>query len=180
MTNEPPQPERPPNPDELPTNIREVLAREPRRRHVVRARAGFVLIVLGFLAFVGSYFLLPVLVVSCFYNCGTPEYSTAWELSMYGLSDFPHTPHGSALVLSSLPLLAVMAVVGGSIGFLVHPHRRFAIWNYWTWLAGAGALVMLFSFLLFFNTQPEIGYVGMLFGYGFLWGGNRLFLTAYS
>ncbi len=182
MSDQPPQPQRPPKPDELPTNVPAIITMEPHRRHEVRAWIGFLLIVLGFLAFAVSYFLLPVFVVVCFYDCGTPGYSTAWELSLYGLSGFPQPPFGAALVLSALPLFAAMTILGCSICFLVDPHLTFATWSYWAWAAGFIALLILFTLLIFLETRPAIGYVGMLLSYGVLLGGNFLFFTrrAYS
>lgn len=175
----PPEPQLPPSSDEPPIHVRAVLAREALRRRAVSAWIGFLLIAAGFVVVAVSYFLFPVFVVSCFYHCGAPVYSTAWELSKYGLSNFPDSPAVNALVLSSLPLLAVTTVVGCSICFLVAPHRMFAIWSYRALVAGFIALVILVTFLLYFGTEPQIGYVGMLLGYGLLWGGNRLFLTAH-
>ncbi len=177
---QPPQPERLPSPDVPPSYVPEVPPTKPRRRHVVRARMGFVLIVLGFLAFVGSYVLLPLYVV-CYATCGAPEYSTAWELSLYGLSNFPDRGGVAAniLLLCFLPLPVAVMVVGGSIGFLLHPHRWFATWNFRACLVGISAVGILFLYVGFLNAQPEIGYAGMLLGYGLLLGGNRLFLTVY-
>lgn len=160
---------------------------EARRRLVVPAWTGFLLIVMGFLAFVGSYFLLPVVEISCFDTCDVPyTYATAWEMSLRSLSGLPITLGQSlffmlvfTLLLSYLPLLAAVALLGCSIGFLVHPHRTFATWSYRAWLVGIIVLVIAFPFLSFFILHPYIGYGGMLFGYGLFWAGNRLFLTAH-
>lgn len=180
---QPPEPERPPSSDVPPNYVPEVIATKPRRRHVVRARIGFALIVLGCLAFIGSYSLLPALVVSCVAayasDCGAPDYLTGWELSQYGLSNLPDRAAVFALVLSSLPLFAVMAIVGCSICFLVDPHPTFEGWSYAAWAVGIGALGMLFTFLVFYGTLPQIGYVAMLLSYGVLLGGKILFLKAY-
>ncbi len=180
---ESPEPQRPPSPDEPPNYAPQVVATKPRRWYVVRARTGFVLIVLGCLAFIGSYSLLPVLVVDCVSayasDCGAPDYSTGWELSKYGLSNFPDRAAVYALVLSSLPLLAVMAIVGCSICFLVDPHPTFEGWSYAAWAVGIVALGMLITFLVFYGTLPQIGYVAMLLSYGVLLAGKILFLTAY-
>lgn len=155
---------------------------EAHRRLVVPAWTGFVLIVIGFLTFVGSYFLLPVVQIACFDSCDVPyTYATAWEMSMRSLSA-PSSPGflvgGTfALVLCFLPLLAAAIVVGCRIGFVVHPHHTFATWSCRAWLVGISVLGLAFPFLSFFILRPYIGYLGMLFGYGLLWAGNRLFLT---
>lgn len=71
------------------------------------------------------------------------------------------------LLLCSLPLLAAVTVVGcSSIGFLVYPQRTVAIWSYRVWLAGISTLAIALPFLSFVILKAEIGYVGMLFGYG--------------
>src|SRR5258708_14512660 len=56
-----------------------------RRRLVLPAWAGFVLVVMGVLVFVASYFLLPVIADQCEDACGW-LYPTTWQLSLYGLS----------------------------------------------------------------------------------------------
>lgn len=155
---------------------------DARRRLVLPAWAGFLFIALGFLAFGVSYFLLPVDVttVNCFDSCTPPGHATAWEYSLNVLSHLSVTPVTEAclLLLCYLPLLAAVMIVGCGIGFLVHPRRTLATWSYRGWLTGFIALVLLLPFLLFF-VRPDIGYLGMLFGYGLLWGGNRVFLTAH-
>jgi hypothetical protein len=155
-----------------------------RRRLVLPAWTGFLLIASGFLSFVVSYFLLPLYVttVNCFDTCTPPKHATAWEFSLNLLSHLPGTPVTDTflLVLCYLPLLAAVTVVGCSIGFLVHPQRTFATWSSRSWLTGSIALVLLLLFWLLFLSifvRPAIGYLGMLFGYGFLRSGNRVFLT---
>ena len=187
MSDQPPGPQHPPNPDEAPNYVREVPAGDARRRRVGSAWTGFLLTGVGFLVFICSYFLLPVLVVVFCLDCG-PEprpHFTAWEMSLRSLALIPDELGQSLifmlvfiLFVCYLPLLAAVAVLGCSIGFLVRPHRTFATWNHRVWLAGISALGIAFPFLFWF-VRPDIGYVGMLFGYGLIWGGNRLFLTAY-
>jgi hypothetical protein len=155
-----------------------------RRQLVAPAWAGFLLIITGCLSFVGSYFLLPVVEISCFDTCDVPyTYATAWEMSLLSLPalSYPGFLVGAAvaLALCYLPLLAAVMVVGCSIGFLLHPQRTFANWSHRAWLVGIIALVIALAFLSFFILHPYIGYGGMLFGYGLFWAGNRLFLTAH-
>ena len=186
MSDNLPEPQHPANPDELPNSVGEVQAEDARLRRVGSAWTGFLLTGVGFLVFICSYFLLPVLVVVFCLDCG-PEprpQVTAWETSLRVLS-FVQVDRDQSLILMLvfillcyLPLLAAVAALGCSIGFLVHPHRTFATWNHRVWLAGISALGIAFPFLFWF-VRPDIGYVGMLFGYGLIWGGNRLFLTAY-
>jgi hypothetical protein len=77
-----------------------------------------------------------------------------------------------------LPLLAAVTVVGCNVGFLVRPHRALATWGHRAWLTGSIALVLMLLFVLFvasfFAGRPDSGFLGMLFGYGLLWGGNRV------
>lgn len=151
-----------------------------RRQFVLPAWAGFLLVAIGFLAFVASYFLLPFYVVNCFDSCANPTYSpTTWAFAANGLSHLSVTPVTSVIlvVLCYLPLLIAVAIVGCSFGFLVYPLRTFATWSYRAWLAGSIALVILVLVVLLF-VWPDIGYPGMLFGYGLLWGGNRILLAA--
>jgi hypothetical protein len=165
-----------------------------RRRLVLPAWTGFVLVLMGVLVFVASYFLLPVIADQCEDACGW-LYPTTWQLSLYGLSawqyevyalpqfDISLVPDTVLLVLYYLPLLAVM-VVGGSIGFLAHPHRTFVTWSYRAWLTGSIALVLMLLFVLFgvsfFGGGPYSGFLGLLVGYALLWGGNRVFLNSVS
>lgn len=182
MSDEPPE-QPPANSDEPPNSVGEVPTGETRRQRGGSTWVGFLLTGVGFFAFVGSYFLLPVVEISCFDTCDVPyTYLTAWEMSMralLGLSDPGFLVAGAfALFLSYVPLLAAVTIVGCSIGYLVHPHRTFVTWNYRAWLVGISVVVIALPFLSFFILHPYIGYVGMLFGYALFWGGNRLFLTA--
>ncbi|MGZ3582573.1 MAG: hypothetical protein ACXWQR_02575 [Ktedonobacterales bacterium] len=146
---------------------------EARHRLVVPPWVGFLLIVVGFLTFVGSYFLLPIAAVACFDDCPS-AYFTAWEMSMRGLSNLPVFlgPSVIILVLCYLPLLAAVTL-------LVHPQLTFATWNHRAWLAGISALGIAFLGLFFSFIRPDIGYLGMLFGYALFWAGNRLLLTSH-
>lgn len=162
----------------------EVMTKEARQRRIALAWTGFLLIVIGFLSFVGSYFLLPVVVVACFDDCPS-TYFTAWETSMRALSLLPVTmgqslffPLVIVLLLCCLSLLAAVTVLGCSISFLVHRHRALAIWSHRAWLAGIIMLVLALPLVFFPFVRPEIGYLGMLVGYGLLWAGNHVFLTA--
>jgi hypothetical protein len=142
------------------------------------------------------------------------------------------------LVLYGLPLLAAVTVVGCSVGFLMQPHRAFAVWGQRAWRVGsievvvillwillllmlwagglllliavtgvgcmvgflvpphrtvglwgqrarragaiALALMLLWSLVVVvgFRGGPSLGFVGLLVGYGLLWTGNRIVLTA--
>ncbi len=166
-----------------------------RRRLVLPAWTGFVLVVMGVLVFVASYFLLPVISDQCEDACGW-LYPTTWQLLLYGLSaweyevnalpqfDISLVPDTILLVLYYLPLLAAVMVVGGSIGFLAHPKRTLVTWSHRAWLTGSIALVLMLFVVLFlakfFGGGPYSGFLGLLVGYGLLWGGNRVFLNSVS
>lgn len=146
------------------------------RRPLSLALPGLALIVLGCLSVVVSYFLLPLTVSDCFDVCGYPIYTYAWEVTLRALAPYDFQAalvSAFILVALNLPLLAPMTMVGGSVGFLVHPHRAFAAWNVWAWRAGMSAVVLLFLFVIFLS-RPDLGYAGMWVGYGLLWVGNRL------
>jgi hypothetical protein len=142
---------------------------ETERRRTRSYWGGFFLIVIGFLAFIVSYFILPLYVttINCFDTCAPPIYSTAWESSILLLSHLSYTPLPVSLliVLQCLPLLAALLVFAESIGFIIYPQRFFVQWIFRSWLAGIIALLILPPFLTVF-TRPEIGYFGMLLGYG--------------
>ncbi len=150
---------------------------------------------MGVLVFVASYFLLPVVAYQCEDACGW-LYPTTWQLSLYTESAWqyevnalPHfdislVPSTILLVLYYLPLLAAVTVVGCSLGFLVRPHRALATWGHRAWLTGSIALVLMLLVVLFvakfFGGGPYSGFLGLLVGYGLLWGGNRVFLNTGS
>ena len=81
------------------------------------------------------------------------------------------------LALHYVPLLAALMVFGLSIRFLMHPQRFFLRWFYRSWLMGIITLLIVLPFLFIF-LRPEIGYLGMLLGYGSFFGGYRVFLAA--
>jgi hypothetical protein len=131
-----------------------------------------------------SFFLPPLYVVSCVDSCAQPKlYATAWVFSQTLLANLPSSPVINAfiLVLSYLPLLAAVIVVACLLGFLVRPHRAFARWGHRAWLTGCIALVLFLLVVLFlasfFSGGPELGFWGLLFGYGLLWAGNRVALA---
>jgi len=142
------------------------------------------LAILGLLVLVASFFLLPLDVVPCVDSCAQPNrYTTAWALSLNTLSLLPSSPIISVvlLVLCYLPLLAAVMVVACLLGFLVWPYRAFVTWSRRAWLTGSIALVvLLLVFLLgalFLGGGPEVGFFGLLFGYGLLWAGNHVAFT---
>jgi hypothetical protein len=150
-----------------------------RRRLVQPAWIGLLLVAIGFLLFLVSYFRLPL--YDCSYVCAPHYYFTAWELSLNVLSHFQGAPVPDTflLLLCYLPLLAAVMVVGCGVVFFVHPQRTFAIRSYRGWLLGSIPLVLLLPVFLFFIIRPDIGYLCMLFSYGLFWGGNRAFLMAH-
>jgi len=165
-----------------------------RLRLVVPAWMGLVLVVMGVLVFVASYFLLPVMAEDVLAAGGALSPTTC-QFSLHFLSawvqelrELPHidsslVPDTVLLVLYYLPLLAAVAVVGWSFGFLVRPHRALAMWGYWAWLTGSMALAPMLFLVLFgavyLGGGPHSGLLGLLVGYGVLWAGNRIFLTAH-
>ncbi|HEU4784007.1 MAG TPA: hypothetical protein VFS83_11760 [Ktedonobacterales bacterium] len=162
-----------------------------RRLGVLPAWAGSLLAALGLLMVIASFFLLPVDVVDCVDSCPQPKfYATAWEYSQTSLKDLPASlafPNSLAfdvcfLVLAYLPLLAAVMVVVCSLGFLAWPQRAFARWGHRAWLVGCIALVLFLLVDLylasFFGGGPELGFWGLLFGYGLLWAGNRVALNS--
>jgi hypothetical protein len=155
------------------------------RRIVLPAWIGALLIAVGCLLLAGSYFFLPLYAttMNCFDSCTPPKYATAWEFSQNVLLRFSITPPVSAsiLVLLWLPLLAAVIVLGCSAGFLMYPRRAFASGIRISRLTGGIALItslVLYLVLLFGWIRPDFGYLGMLFGYGLLWGGTRLVLSS--
>lgn len=156
------------------------------RRLILASGASFLLVIVGLLAFVGSYFLLPLYLttLNCFDSCTPPKYATAWEFSLNVLSRFSFSPPVSAgiLVLLWIPLLAAAAVLGCSFGLLVYPRRAFATGIRLSGLMGGSALVLsLLLYLVFLSgfIRPGLGYPGMLVGYGLFWGGGRLLVTVH-
>lgn len=147
-----------------------------RRGPAASAWTGLLLVVAGLLSVAVSTFLLPLVDFDCFDTCGAPTYSTAWQISMRALSGSAPAAAPFVLLLCLLPLLAAATTVGCGIGSLLRPRRTFATWSVRAWRAGVGALVILLPFLFFF-VRPEIGYVGLLVGYGLWWGGSRLLRT---
>lgn len=152
-----------------------------RPRRVFLAWMGFILAILGLLVLVASFFLLLLDVVPCVDSCAQPNrYTTAWALSLNTRSLLPSSPIISVviLVLCYLPLLAAVMVVACLLGFLVWPHRAFVTWSRRAWLTGSIALVLFLLVVLFlfsfFGGGPEMGFFGLLFGYGLLWAGNRV------
>lgn len=151
-----------------------------RRRPVEVALPGCALIVLGFLSVVASYFLLPYAVVGPGLDItATPTSVTAWEVTVrvWRSVAAPYDLQlalGSAfaLLLVNLPLLAAMVILGWEVDVLVHPHRTFVTWSGVARVVGIAALLIQLPFFIF--ARPGVGYVGMLVGYGLLWGGSRL------
>jgi len=157
---------------------------EVAQQRVLPAWTGSLLAALGLLVLVASFFLLPLDVVPCVDSCAQPNrYTTAWALSLNTLSLLPSSPIISVvlLVLCYLPLLAAVMVVACLLGFLVWPYRAFVTWSRRAWLTGSIALVvLLLVFLLgalFLGGGPEVGFFGLLFGYGLLWAGNHVAFT---
>jgi hypothetical protein len=163
---------------------------ETRLRLVLPDWTGLVLVVMGALLFIASYFLLPVAVEGCVDSYCGYTYPTTWQLSQYALSAWEYwvnaVPHLDislvtdtiVLALYYLPLLAAATVVACSAGFLVWSHRAFTTWGRRAWLTGSIALApMVLIFLLltaFFGGEPQIGFLGLLVGYGVLWAGKRI------
>lgn len=141
---------------------------------------GFLLIIIGFLSFNVSYFFLPFYgtTLNCLDTCSPPIYRTAWESSLQVLSHFSIAPFADSvvLILHYLPSIAALMVLAGSIGFIIHPQLFSLKWIYRSLLTGMITLLIALPFLFFFS-RPEIGYLGMLLGYGLFFGGYRLFLT---
>jgi len=145
---------------------------------------GFMLAILGLLVLVASFFLPPLYVVPCVDSCAQPNrYTTAWALSLTFLANLSSSTaiNVCILVLCYLPLLAAVMVVACLLGFLVRPHRAFVTWSHRVWLTGSIALVLFLlvvTFLFsFFLGGPELGFFGLMLGYGLLWGGNRVVLN---
>ncbi len=159
-----------------------------RRLHALPAWTGFMLAILGLLVLVASFFLPPLDVVPCVDACAQPNrYATAWAFSLNTLSLLPSSPIISVvlLVLCYLPLLAAVMVVACLLGFLVRPHRAFVTWSHRVWLTGSIALVLFLLVVLFLSFVslgggPELGFFGLMFGYGLLWAGNRVALNSVS
>jgi hypothetical protein len=125
-------------------------------------------------------------------SCGE-LYPTAWQLSLNSLSawqyvvkhvDISLVTWSILLVLDCLHLLAAATVVACSVGFLVWPHRALATWGHRAWLVGSVALALMLLVVLVLAGivagGPHLGFLGLLVGYGMLWAGNRVFLTAAS
>lgn len=151
------------------------------RHHFVWARAGVSVILVGFLSVLVSFFLLPIYIttLNCFDSCSPPKHPTLWEFSLNEIAHFSVTTVTASLILllCYLPLLGAVMVAVCSTGFLVSPRRALITWSQGGLQAGSVALVIVLAFLLLF-VRPQVGYLGMLFGYGLLWGGERLILRA--
>ncbi len=152
-----------------------------RQRRVFLAWMGFMLPILGCLVLIASFSLPYLYVVDCVDSCAQPKlHATAWAFSLTLLRNIPSSPVANVciLVLAYLPLLAAVIVVTCSFGFLVRPHRAFAKWGHRAWLVGVIALVLFLLVVLFlvwfFSGGPELGFWGLLVGYGLLWAGNRV------
>jgi len=151
-----------------------------RRQPVEVALPGLALIVLGCLSVVVSYFLLPYVAVGPGLDItAKPTSVTAWEVTMRAWSVFVAPSDlqlalGSAfaLLLSTLPLLAAIVILGWGIDVLAHPHRTFVTWSVVARVVGIAALLIQLPFFIF--ARPDVGYAGMWVGYGLLWVGNRL------
>lgn len=153
---------------------------EARQRLAVPAWVGLVLSVVGVLALVGAYFLLPLWEIPasvCEQGiCENPfRQMTGWETTLNLLTTLPSSTFGNValLVMFNLPLLAAVTIVGCHVGLLVHPHRTFAVWTAGVWGAGIVAIVLMF-FLLSLFSHPWTGYLAMWLGYAVLWGSNIL------
>jgi hypothetical protein len=130
---------------------------------------------------VGAYFLLPLYVMTANCSdssCSPPIADTMWELSLRLLSHFGFAPIGNALILGLCyrPLLSAVVGVGCGIIYLVWARHAFAVWSTSALIAGTAALLLMLLFLLPF--RPQIGYLGMLVGFGLLWAGSRLLIRA--
>lgn len=145
--------------------------------------AGLFLVLGGFVCVVCSFFLLPLYIttLNCIDACGPPLQPTAWESSLNLVAHLSITPvaYSLILVLYYLPLLAGVVVVGCSLGYLGKPRRIFARGMRFGRVAGSVALILPLPFL-FIISLPHIGYLGMLFGYGLLWAGDRVLRAHYS
>ena len=159
-----------------------------RRLHALPAWTGFMLAVLGLLVLVASFFLPPLYVVPCVDSCAQPKslrHSVGIFADLHWRFSHPlRSSMSCILVLCYLPLLAAVMVVACLLGFLVRPHRAFVTWSHRVWLTGSIALVLFLlvvSFLFsFFRGGPELGFWGLMFGYGLLWAGNRVVLNSVS
>lgn len=157
-----------------------------RRNHILSAWTGFSVVLIGFLSYVVSYFLLPLYVttLNCFDYCSPAKHPTMWEFSLNGVSHLSVTPVASSVVLllCYVPLFGAVMVVGCSVAFLMHPRPALISWGDRGLLAGSVALVIfaLVSLLTFISLvdRPHFGYLGILVGYGMFWGGRRFFLRA--
>jgi hypothetical protein len=133
--------------------------------------------------FVVAYFLLPVLLANGVLTCGdvcmSPKSSSMGTLVLYQLANFRFAPIGRALILAALflPLLGAMGGAGWSLVYHVRARHGFAVWSTGALVAGSVVLGLMLPLLLILG-QPELGYVGMLLGYGLLWVGSRRLLAA--
>jgi hypothetical protein len=152
---------------------------EARVRRTTPAWAGLALIVAGLLVFFGAYLLLPLYVTTWLTCCGSPVSRTTWEFSLHLLSIFATAPIANTLVLALLnfPLLAMVVGVGCALAYRVQARHTFATWSNGAWIVGAVALFLLLPVLLL-GGRPDWGYLGMLVGFGLLWAGSRLLLSA--
>jgi hypothetical protein len=152
-----------------------------RRYRNALAWAGLSVVLVGFLTFVASYFLLPVYVttLNCFDYCSPAKHATMWQFSLNLFSHVPVTPitNSILLLLCYLSVFGALTILGCSLSFLVSLRRVFMVWSRRGLLAGGVALVIVLAFLLLF-VGPQLGYLGMLLGYGLFWAGDGLFLCA--
>jgi hypothetical protein len=160
-----------------------VIGMEARARYSVSTVIGLLLLFVGLLVFIGTYFLLPLFItggLACGDVCASPKSVTILELLLRALSGLPLYPIGNTLFLAllSLPLLGV--TVGCVIANCVHARRALAIWSTVALVVGTVALFPLMVPLFAVLGRPVIGYLGMLVGYGLLWVGSRLLLSAQS
>jgi hypothetical protein len=133
----------------------------------------------GFLVFIGAYFLLPLFItggLACGDVCDSPKSVTILELLLRALSGLTLYPIGNTLFLAllSLPLLGAVVGVGCSLVYLVQLRRALAVWSTVALVVGTVALFPLMVPLFAVLGRPDIGYLGMLVGYGLLWAGSRL------
>lgn len=152
-----------------------------RPRFIVPRWIGFIIITIGLFVFLVSYFRLSLYVttLNCLDYCTPAMHSTIWEFSLVLVSRFPYFPAANLLILTLLyiPLIAALVIMVASMWLLINPQRFFMRWLYRSWLAGIVMLLIILPFL-FIGLHPELGYVGMLVGYGFFLGGYRVFLAA--
>jgi hypothetical protein len=152
---------------------------EARARYSVSTVIGLLLLFMGFLVFIGAYFLLPLFItggLACGDVCASPKSVTILELLLRALSGLTLYPIGNTLFLAllSLPLLGAVVGVGCSLVYLVQSRRALAVWSTVALVVGTVALFPIMVPLFAVLGRPDVGYLGMLVGYGLLWAGSRL------